>query len=396
MKNKGNNNSSKLIIALIAVCCLSTACQKSDDKKNSETTKASETTATTVQSSEDTTVTTEDTSATTEDTSATTEETSASTEDTKATTEETSATSDETPAKDVTLGFGNITNDGLATGNSKYTFYTYHPTANTVTLVQEDNASGEKKDLYTTSSIDSMNLLGDALYFREESSAVTKLSLADGATKKIYNGQVTNLTAYGDHLYFSENSCLVRCGLDGSNKEELFKAEHSSMPADVAFSIVNDTIYFVNPTDFATGGSFFGKVFSMDLDGKNQKDFPSGVSASNGELFFTDGEWLFFYGSSEDQSVFGYLGCKLDGSDFRHINRYSPSSINSANGKLFLSTSDGLNVLDKDMNPTQIFDEKIGNSARFSIVGENIYFMDETNTATLRVSLDGKNKTVLH
>ena len=392
MKHKGNKNSNRIIVALIALCCLGAGCKKAEETTK-QTSKASETEATTIPTTEETTTipTTDET--TTEETSS--EATEQSTEaETTASEEETTAATKAPVADTISLGAGNITNHGFATGNSLYSFYVTHPSSDQEALTQEENASGEKKKLYTASSIDYLNLQGDALYFRDGRNAISKLNVADGSCEKIYEGEITNLTVYGEYLYFSENSSLVRCGLDGSNKEVLFEEQHSSMPADVAFCITNDKIYFSDPTDFANGGFFFGKVYSMDLDGKNQTDFPSGVIACNGEMFFSDGKCLYFYGTSEDQSVSGYLRINLDGSDLRHVNRNSPTSINTAEGKEYLSVSEGLNLLDADLTPTQILKDSIGDSAHFVIVGENIYYMNLAGT-TIRVSLDGTNNVKL-
>lgn len=383
MKHKGKNKKNMVIIALIAICCLGAGCKKSEETTTKQTSKASETEATTIQTTEETSSETTEQSSETEK-----QETSASEEETTATTEASAAT--EAPASEtIALGAGNITNHGFATGNSLYSFYVTHSSSDKEALTQE-NASGEKKELYSASSIDYLNLQGETLYFRDGRNAISKLNIADGSCEKIYEGEITNLTLSGDHLYFSENSSLVRCGLDGSNKEVLFEEQHSAMPADVAFCITNDKIYFSDPTDFATGGSFFGKVYFMDLDGKNRTDFPSGIVACNAEMFFSDGKCLYFYGSSEDQSVSGYLRINLDGSDLRHVNRNSPTSVNTVDGKEYMGVSEGLDLLDAELTPTPILETSIGASARFAIVGENIYFMNATGK-TMRVSLDGTN-----
>lgn len=393
MKHKGNNKKNIVIIALIALCCLGAGCKKSEETTTKQTNKASETEATTIQTTEETTTipTTDETS--TEETSS--EATEQSTEaETTASEEETTATEKAPVADTVALGAGNISNHGFATGNSLYSFYVTHPSSDKEVLTREENASGEKKELYTASSIDYLNLNGETLYFRDGRNAISKLNITDGSCEKIYEGEVTNLTLCGNYLYFSENSSIVRSGLDGSNKEVLFEEQHSSMPADVAFCIANDKIFFSAPTDFANGGFFFGKVYSMDLDGKNQTDFPSGVIACNGEMFFSDGKCLYFYGSSEDQSVTGFLRINLDGSDLRHVNRNSPTSVNITDGKEYLGVSEGLNLLDADLTPTPILTESIGASARFVIVGDNIYYMNAEGK-TMRVSLDGTNKVEL-
>ena len=396
MKRRDNKISSKLITALLMVCILgSSACSKSDDKKE-ETKKTTETKieATEKTESEENKETEAPSS---KDTSATegSSETSAAPESSSDASESQAETTAEPETADVVLGAGNIGNGGFATGNSRYSFYVMHPSGKAqVTLVQEDNASGEKKELYSADSIDCLNLTSDALYFREGKNAITKVSLADGSTKKISEGQIANLTVYNDNLYYSENSCLVKTSLDGSNKTVLFEKQQTAMPADIAFCITNDKIFFSDPTDFANGGYFFGFIYSMDLDGNGKTELGMTPHACNGETFFSDGEWIYFYGDAADGSVAGYLRVKLDGKEVRQVNRYSPCSENCANGKLYMATSDGLYVLDKDLIQTQILSENIG-SAKFVIVGDSIYYMDASGTKTMRVSLDGSNKVEL-
>ena len=297
------------------------------------------------------------------------------------------------------LGAGNIANGGIATGNNQYTFYVTHPTKSMKALCRENNITGETSILYTTQSIDSLNLVGDMLYFHAYSDNEHRIMGArfdDENVETLYvttNG-IWNFIVYNGYFYFNTGYSLARCDSSGNNMVTLFEGDEYGIP----FCIENDKIYYSNPKLFATGGFYYGKLFSMDLDGSNNVELISSEIVCN-EYIFSDGTWLYFEGIGAEASG-EFLRCKLDGSNLTSLNQYSGYTYNSLNNIIYRGSSfEGLYVYDDSMAWVQILQGEYDN---INLVGNWIYYTDTNYTlydsgiVTKRIKLDGSSETLLY
>lgn len=302
-----------------------------------------------------------------------------------------------------TLGTGNISNGGFATGDAENVYYVTFPTEDKITIVKEDRATGTKTPVYTTAPktspvVDSLNIVGDTLYFREnqsekESFIIVKKDLKTEDFEVIDEGEIDSFSVYNGHLYYSDACDLVRSDLDGQNKTVLYDSEGSAVPAKIAYTFVGDQIFFATPAEYDKDGYFFGKLCSMDLDGKGLKEIPVDVDICNSEFFMYDGESLFFYGTTEKDGMCTY-SCKLDGSDLTSGDPGLPRSMNFYGGKYIIANDQEI-FLKKDSSGYELFDSGHIRWAKIVLIGNDLYYIDydEAKTDTLpvmtRVSLLG-------
>ena len=304
------------------------------------------------------------------------------------------------------LGAGNITNGGFATGDDKYVYYVTHGSSDRRSIVRENRSTHETDFIYTTVPkdnpvIDCLNLADGKLIFRENQSeagtyAIYSLDL-NGTTdyEVLADADIANVTLYGGRLYFSKDGSLVSTDLSGKDEKTLFTSEHSSITAKVAFSIANDTIYFSDPANFATGGMFFGKLYSMDLDGNNQTEIPAGVEVCNDDIFFTDGKALYFFGNTESDGS-GYYTCNLDGTGLDMTAKAAPTAKNIC-GKYEVVCDAHEMYVDKDGRGHELMHNEEMASAKIVLVGDDIYYLGKegNKTVTKRIAISGANETLL-
>lgn len=310
----------------------------------------------------------------------------------------------------ITLGAGNLANGGFATGDEKFVYYVTHLEDGRLTITQENRTSGEKNVIRTTAyspnkTLDSLTISGNALYFRESGGSdamdstysIIKMDLSSFETEIIYGGNISNVIVDGDFLYFSDDGAIMKIGKNGGDATELFKAEHSAITANIVFCIANNKIYYSDAANFATGGMFYGKIYSMDLDGQNKTVISSDVEAKNEDIFFSDGKALYFYGNTEKDGA-GYFTMKLDGSSLDMISKAAPYSRNISENADVVCNSDELYVGKNSSDHQLLYTGKI-DSAKIVIVGDDIYFMvrdDSGSKLTLkRMTISGQNETVL-
>ena len=310
----------------------------------------------------------------------------------------------------ITLGAGNLANGGFATGDDQFVYYVTHLEDGRLTITQENRSSGEKNVIRTTSyspnkTIDSLSVSDNVLYFRESGGddmsdvtyAIIKLDLASRESEAIYSGKISNVIVDGDSIYFSDDGAIKKIGTKNYDATELFKAEHSAITANIVFCIANNKIYYSDAANFATGGMFYGKIYSMDLDGQNKTVISSDVEAKNEDLFFSDGKALYFYGNTEKDGA-GYFTMKLDGSSLDMISKAAPYSRNISENADVVCNSDELYVGKNSSDHQLLYTGKI-DSAKIVIVGDDIYFMvrdDSGSKLTLkRMTISGQNETVL-
>ena len=306
------------------------------------------------------------------------------------------------------LGAANLANGGFATGDGKYNYYVVHPEEGCLAIIRETRATGDRLEIYRSiikpaPVLDSLILVGDTLYFREDALdgevfGIQKMDLTTKETECIADGAITGMTAYGDSLYFCKENKIVRCSLDGNDERVLFESKHSAMTAKVAFCVTDGKIYFSDPANFATGGMFFGKLYSMDLEGKNHTEIPADVEACNDEIFFSDGERLYFFGNTDSDGS-GYYSCKIDGSDLQMTAKAAPTSRNISEDVDVVATADEMYV-DTTGNGHELLYTGTIRMGKIVIVGEEIYFMgpDDTNradTVTKRIKINGADEMVL-
>lgn len=305
----------------------------------------------------------------------------------------------------VKLGSGNLANGGFATGDEKYVYFVSHGSSDRLSIFREDRATGEKTQIYQTVPkenviLDSLNLSGNTLIFRENQSesgtfAIYSLDLSSMEPSLIADADISNVTVYNGNLFYSKDGSLVRSDLDGKNEKALFTSEHSATTAKIAFSIADDKIYFADPENFANGGMFFGKIYSMDLDGNNKTEIPADVEACNEDIFFTDGKVLFFFGNTESDGS-GFYTCNVDGSGLDMAAKAAPTARNIC-GKNTVTCDSHEVYVDKDGNGAELLFNEDMDSAGIVLIGDDIYFLgkEDGKTVTKRISISGANETVL-
>ena len=289
------------------------------------------------------------------------------------------------------LGAANVANGGIATGNSRYTYYVTHPSKYDQSICREDNNTGKVEVLYTDQIIKSLNLMEDDLFFcaySDDFNRIMKISGNQSEAEVIYVTQdmIDHLTAYQDKLYFNAGKHIVSCNVDGSNEQVLFRADEYGIP----FCIVKDRIYYSNPEVFAQGGFYYGKLLSMDLEGNSNREILTEVVVCN-EYIFSDGTWLYFSGSE-------FFRCKLDGSNLTSMNQYAGHTYNIQNGQIYKASNfDGIDIYDGN-DWAFAFQGKYDN---IHIVGDWIYYTEtnyveyDSGVVTKRIKLDGSSDTML-
>ena len=322
-------------------------------------------------------------------------------------------------SKEDALGYGNSCNGSLATGNSEYHFFVVHPEAHIIAIEMEKLSTGESYFIYSPKpvkdheqSIDMLTLYDHYLYFREDMSEIKRIDLLDFSISEIAEGAFSRMIVYDDSLFLGEESTIVRYDLDGSNRTVLFTAKFADHPVDIAFCINDDKILFSDPQHEREDGLVYGSLFSMDLDGKNRKEILPDVIAGNDDVFFSDGENIYFYGimprdpdmkmlsdpdmkvvgnsfvttyspgeedAETDTMISGFFCVKLDGSETTFIQSYKDGSVNVIDGLIFWSAGDTIFVEGEGVYYDKIGDMKIFEvddiiGQQFVIVGDWIYY----------------------
>lgn len=303
------------------------------------------------------------------------------------------------------IGSGNIANGGFATADDRYVYYVGHTSSERLSIYSEDRTTGQKSQLYQTvpkdnPQLDCLNISGKNLIFRENQSesktfAIYSLDLATMEPSLIDDADIANVTVYGDSIFYSKDGKLVSCDFNGENAKTLVEFDHSAMTAKVAFSIANNKIYYADQENFANGGMYFGKIYSIDLDGSNKTEINADVDACNDDIFYTDGKALFFFGNTESDGS-GYYTCNVDGSGLDMAAKAAPTARNTS-GKLTVTCDSHEVYVDKDGTGSQLlFNEEMA-SANIVLIGDDIYFLgkEDDKTVTKRISISGENETVL-
>ena len=280
------------------------------------------------------------------------------------------------------LGTANMSNGGFATGDDQSLYYVTYISKERISIVKEDRSSGTKTPVYTTAPkdepiVDSLNVVGDTLYFREnqsekESFILVKLNLKDDSIEVLNDAEIASFTVYKDHLYYAENNDLVRTDLDGKNKTVLYSSEHSVVPSKIAYCFTDNKIFFATTGESEKDGFFFGKLCSMDPDGNNRKEIPIDADVCNSEVFMSDGEMLYFYGNSEKDGM-GIYSCRLDGSELTKGDISTPRSMNFIAGRYVMAT-DAEIFLKKDSTGYELIESGNIRWAKIVIVGNDLYY----------------------
>ncbi|MBO4688031.1 MAG: DUF5050 domain-containing protein [Clostridiales bacterium] len=318
------------------------------------------------------------------------------------------------------LGYGNSCNGSFATGNNKYHFFIVHPAKHIIAIQMENRSSGEAYLIYSPkpvkdieNSLDMLTLADQYLYFRENMTSIKRLDLTDFSVKEIAEGSITRLNQYGESLFFCKDGSIVRCDLDGSNEEVLFTATVGDPSCDIAFCVTDDKILFSDPKEESSDGLAYGKIYAMDLDGQNQEEILPDAIAGNTDVFFSDGENLYFYGQmpenpdmimlsdpdmtvigndfvvvdeqdddhdDADTKISGYFCVKLDGSETCFIQTCPDGSVNAVDGSIFWSVADTIFASGEDVEAIDEYDgiEIVGGDDivdwKFVIIDDWVYY----------------------
>ena len=295
------------------------------------------------------------------------------------------------------LGSGNASNGGFATGNGKLTFYVSTNQFGESTLWMEEDSSGNIKRIRdSVCTIDSLNLAGNSLFFRSVEPSqigydisIWQYSIEQDATKLVYishsenQDELSYLTVWDDSLYFSERFKVLKCDLDGNNKTILYDSDSKYRGIScIPICVSSKKVFFVNPENFATGGSYYGEVYSMNHDGSDIVGL--GVKSDSESNFFTDGTWLYYMSSR----------CKLDGSVVETLYDYS-AKINSLNDDVYVSTSEGIQMLGK--NESSPIKTSGSTFEGFVIVANRIFYRCyyEGEQVLCSIRMDGTGETIL-
>ena len=296
------------------------------------------------------------------------------------------------------LGAGNMNNGGYATGNEDFQFYVVHPERHISAIAMEDCSTKEEYYVYQVTprpdaenSLDSLILDGDDLYFRENSSVVKKLNLQDHKLTTVLEGEVHLLTLHQEKLYYSLEGSIRRADPDGSNEEVLFESKVQDGPVNVSFCIFGAKIYFCDPQEKSDDGTFYGKLFVMNLDGSDKTEIPHEADVRNNDTLITDGGRLYFIGRTyyDDGTEYnGPLSVKVDGTDlFFYCVDDVNAKFNYLNGTLYMLSDNRFMIID-GLNRYQFAgpDEEPGSDIAYGvvIVGKWIYVMSENPAFSTR------------
>jgi len=403
------NTYTKLIAAMLAVSCFCCSCGKDateDSTKAAKNTEAEISSSLSKETSNQTTHTVGESSSE-KTASISGKETPASDKETSGPEKETSKPASSDPSEDTSssdptgasaspltsqtpvsdnsaLGTGNLSNGGFATGDKQNVYYVTYTSKERITIMKEDRSSKTTTPIYTTvpkndPAVDDLNIVGDTLYFRENQSEtekhmIVKLDVNDLSFDVLDDGDIDSLTVYKDHLYYADNCNLVSCDLDGKNKTVLYESEHTPVPPKIAYCFMDNKIFFATPGEYDKDGYFFGKLCSMDPDGKNLTQIPVEADVCNSEAFLSDGKLLYFFGNSEKDGL-GFYSCKLDGSDLTAGDKSMPRSMNFISGKYIMSTDAEL-FMKKDSDGYELIDSGNIRWGKIVLIGNDLYYFD--------------------
>lgn len=280
----------------------------------------------------------------------------------------------------------------LAAANDKFTYCVVHYDKSTVSIQEENNRTHEAKLVYSASPkkgidhrIDSLLTAENYLFFRESENWVKRLDLSSYSVEDVLEGKIERLMYYDGHLYFEEDSSIRRSDLDGKNEEVLFTASKAADHIRVPFCIMGGTIYFTDPVEPCEDGFYYGKLLSMDVDGKNRQEHDIGASVGNYIPMLSDGERIIFRGSSvydDGTPYLGFIACRPDGSDEFFYEGGSDEILYCFDGKLYKNEKN--TMLAVDGYSTTFIMEGAGFEAPstitdFAAVGDWFYVMGESS-----------------
>ena len=280
-----------------------------------------------------------------------------------------------------------------------------HYEKNTVSIEEENKSSHDGKLIFTANpdrdgrhSIDSLLLIGNYLYFRENGKEIKRIELSSYTVEKVMEGDIDRLTSYNGYLYFEQNGSIRRTDLDGQNEEVLFASIRALDGVHVPFCFLGDTIYYTDPLNPSDDGMYYGNLYSMDGNGKTQIEHDIGLSVSNYVPMVSDGEKLYFWGvclDEEGKEYKGFLRCLPDGSDVFYYVGGSEDTIYCFDGQLYINKNYVIIELDGNDQtwimegkgfevPSQILD--------FAVVDDWYYVMAEsssyrTGAVTIKIHL---------
>lgn len=287
---------------------------------------------------------------------------------------------------------GNLSFGGIAAENKTDIVYVANITRDEQGLyvLNKDNLQVEL--LCQAENIQYLNIYDEYIFFtcyQNNAHRIMRLNLNDSYDcRYIYTGFPNGLTVYKDYCYFSDSNTIYRCDLYGENLTQLLNMSNYG----TGFCIADDRIYYVLPEIFCTGGTYVGRVFSMNLEGQDRTEIIS-LSDVHNQYLYTDGEHLFFEFMGKPYR------CKIDGSEMTQLFDYS-TDINVCDGEMYRGDIDGLYHCN---NETKEWKKLTENGAdNICVLNDWIVFTDinyaeyETGSTTRMIRKDGTGEILLN
>ena len=325
------------------------------------------------------------------------------------------------PPQPERLGYGNFCNGAIATGNSKYQYYVVHPDKHLICIEMESLSTGQCYFIYSAEpekgndhELDMLTLYDKYLYFREDQTKIKRIDLTDYSVEDVVEGNITRMIPYEDSLYLGQDSSIVKCDPDGSNPKVLYSAQNKNQDVEISFCVSEDKILFSDPKEEKDDGLLYGKIYSMDLNGKNKTEILPEATASNDKVFFSDGKNLYFFGemaqtadmklltdpdteidginfttyydphkNKEDdygRILRGFFSVALDGSETTFIQAYPAGSVNVIDGAIFWTAANIIfavgedGVICKNYSENHIFDVDDIENREIMLVGDWLFY----------------------
>lgn len=224
--------------------------------------------------------------------------------------------------------YGNLANMGKIIKKGDYLYFRNSQNG----LIKYNTITNEKETIYNDGVVNNMNIIDDAIYFRNEV-GIYRINLSTNQTKLIHafnygkvKPQGGTMFIIGDDIYFKGTTFgIEKMKLDGTNHKVLYASEIFD------FFVYENKIYF---HDKGKGG-----FYTINIDGTNLKLF------SDVELwYYLDGcvndGWIYFHAKSPNPEYYGALyRIKPDGNDIECLIE-NMSWFNIADDKIFYVSFD--------------------------------------------------------
>lgn len=286
-----------------------------------------------------------------------------------------------TPSNSVNRGLVAVQNDWIYYSNvgNDYSLY-------------KMRTDGSERQLLTDGPVTAINVVGDWIYYNDDSSPGLFKIKIDGSDKTRLSSDINYWVYVADgYIYYAESSWsgnIFRMKTDGTGKEKVCDDDCSHA------NVVGDWIYYINRDDRMT--------YKIRTDGTERTMLPKRFSGSE---LVVDGSAAFCSNGSYD-----LYKIYTDGSGFSHYkeNHKIITYINANNGWLYFLELDFSGSTERDAfykmrydlsQKTKIMDLDFRNTPNYfiNVTGDWLYFPNEDDNSCLyRIKTDGTELQKVH